>query len=97
MLATRKTRRLSAVALLVVMVAAACTSDAPPRNETSQTQDDTDEGDEVLGAHRRPHGAGLGIEEVQLPRVDDELRRRITALTPDPPPATDRSEEVAGG
>lgn len=29
--------------------------------------------------------------------LDDELRRRITALTPDPPPATDRSEEVAGG
>jgi aryl-alcohol dehydrogenase-like predicted oxidoreductase len=29
--------------------------------------------------------------------LDDELRGRITALTPDPPPATDRSEEVAGG
>jgi aryl-alcohol dehydrogenase-like predicted oxidoreductase len=29
--------------------------------------------------------------------LDDDLRRRITALTPDPPPATDRSEEVAGG
>jgi aryl-alcohol dehydrogenase-like predicted oxidoreductase len=28
--------------------------------------------------------------------LDDELRRRLTALTPDPPPATDRSEEVAG-
>jgi aryl-alcohol dehydrogenase-like predicted oxidoreductase len=28
--------------------------------------------------------------------LDDELRSRVTALTPDPPPATDRSEEVAG-
>ena len=28
--------------------------------------------------------------------LDDELRSRISALTPEPPPATDRSEEVAG-
>lgn len=48
MLATNKARRVSAVALLVVMVAAACTSDAPPRDETAQT-DESDQGDEVLG------------------------------------------------
>ena len=29
--------------------------------------------------------------------LDDELRARIGAITPEPPPATDRSEEVAGG
>ncbi len=39
-------------------------------------------------------GASLAAADFEL---DDELRRRITALTPDPPPATDRSEEVAGG
>jgi uncharacterized repeat protein (TIGR01451 family) len=49
MLATNRARRVSAVALLVVLVAAACTSDAPPRDQTTESQDQNDEGDEVLG------------------------------------------------
>jgi uncharacterized repeat protein (TIGR01451 family) len=49
MLATNRARRVSAVALLVVLVAAACTSDAPPRDQTTESQDQSDEGDEVLG------------------------------------------------
>jgi aryl-alcohol dehydrogenase-like predicted oxidoreductase len=39
----------------------------------------------------RPSLAAADLE------LDDELRGRITALTPNPPPATDRSEEVAAG
>jgi aryl-alcohol dehydrogenase-like predicted oxidoreductase len=38
----------------------------------------------------RPSLAAVDFE------LDDELRGRISALTPDPPPATDRSEESAG-
>jgi aryl-alcohol dehydrogenase-like predicted oxidoreductase len=37
----------------------------------------------------RPSLAAVDFE------LDDELRRRISALTPEPPPATDRSEEPA--
>lgn len=45
MLMTQRGRRFSAVGMMLVLVAASCTSEAPPRDQATQS----DEGDEVLG------------------------------------------------
>jgi aryl-alcohol dehydrogenase-like predicted oxidoreductase len=58
-----------------------------------------------VGSHpgvTAPLIGGRSLEQLQPSlaavdfELDDELRGRISALTPEPPPATDRSEESAG-
>ena len=58
-----------------------------------------------VGSHpgvTAPLIGGRSLEQLQPSlaavdfELDDELRSRISALTPEPPPATDRSEETAG-
>ena len=58
MLMTHRGRRFSAVALMLVLVAASCTSETPPRDQVTQS----DEGDEVLGTRI---GRGDGTTDTQ--------------------------------
>jgi hypothetical protein len=96
MLATNRARRVSAVALLVVLVAAACTSDAPPRDETTESQDQGDEGDEVLGTRvgngdNGDNGDGQGSDEGSADGTDadDNGAGDQGATDPDVDPAAE--------
>jgi uncharacterized repeat protein (TIGR01451 family) len=62
MLMTQRGRRFSAVGLMLVLVAASCTSETPPRDQATQS----DEGDEVLGTRiGRDDNEGDGATDTQ--------------------------------
>jgi uncharacterized repeat protein (TIGR01451 family) len=67
MFMTQRGRRFSAVGLMLVLIAASCTSEAPPRDQAKQS----DEGDEVLGTRLgRGDDANEGDETTGTPGND---------------------------